>query len=101
MLAVSAMASLTIRDREEPLAQLLRLRAAEHGVSPEEEAHAILRDAVLDAGKRGHPAPPADAEGEWHLTASFEDLLAFGAKPPLDFNQKARTDELYSYLDRE
>lgn len=42
------MASLTIRNLEEPLKTLLRIRAAHHGHSMEEEVRQILRDALLE-----------------------------------------------------
>jgi plasmid stability protein len=41
------MASLTIRNLDEAVKQGLRLRAAERGVSMEEEARAVLRAAAL------------------------------------------------------
>jgi plasmid stability protein len=41
------MTSLTIRNLDEPIEAGLRLRAAEHGCSMEEEARRILRQAVL------------------------------------------------------
>ena len=41
------MASLTIRNLEEPIKALLRIRAAHHGHSMEEEARQILRAALL------------------------------------------------------
>ena len=46
------MASLTIRNLDEAVKQGLRLRAAERGVSMEEEARAVLRAATL-----GSPGP--------------------------------------------
>ena len=48
------MASLTIRNLDEHIKQRLRIRAAEHGRSMEEEARAILRATVVD------DAPPRD-----------------------------------------
>ena len=48
------MASIMIRDLDETLAQHLRLRAAEHGRSVEEEARELLREAV------GQTAVPKD-----------------------------------------
>lgn len=48
------MASITIRDLEDDVKRRLRIRAAEHGRSMEEEAREILRRAV------GDPRPPAD-----------------------------------------
>jgi len=41
------MAALTIRNMDEAIKQSLRIRAAQHGVSMEEEARRILRDALV------------------------------------------------------
>ncbi len=46
------MASITIRNLEDDLKHRLRVRAAEHGRSMEEEAREILRHAMTE------PAPP-------------------------------------------
>ena len=46
------MASITIRNLDESVKAQLRIRAAQHGCSMEEEARHILRDAVSD-----QPAP--------------------------------------------
>lgn len=48
------MASITIRNLDDTLKQRLRVRAAEHGRSMEEEAREILREAV------GNGSPPRD-----------------------------------------
>lgn len=48
------MASITIRKLDDGLKQRLRVRAAEHGRSMEEEAREILRDAVFSG------PPPRD-----------------------------------------
>ncbi len=48
------MASITIRNLEEPLKARLRIRAATHGRSMEEEARDILRN-VLTPGARADP----------------------------------------------
>lgn len=48
------MASLTIRDLDDALKQRLRIRAAHHDRSMEEEARQILRAALAD------PTPSAD-----------------------------------------
>ena len=50
------MASLTIRDLDEDVKQSLRVRAAHHQHSMEEEARQILRAALLNAT----PAPSVD-----------------------------------------
>ncbi|MEZ5730147.1 MAG: hypothetical protein R3E48_20535 [Burkholderiaceae bacterium] len=44
-----AMASITIRNLGEDIERRLRIRAAKHGRSMEEEAHDILRRAIVDA----------------------------------------------------
>lgn len=41
------MPSLTIRNLEEPIKELLRIRAAHHGHSMEEEVRQILRNTLL------------------------------------------------------
>ena len=46
------MASLTIRQLEETTKRRLRLRAARHGTSMEEEARRILRDALAEREAR-------------------------------------------------
>ncbi|MBK1724364.1 FitA-like ribbon-helix-helix domain-containing protein [Thiocystis violacea] len=48
------MASITIRNLDDTLKRRLRIRAAEHGRSMEEEAREILRLVV------GEPAPPVN-----------------------------------------
>ena len=48
------MASITIRNLEDDLKRRLRIRAAEHGRSMEEEAREILRQVVA------MPSPPPD-----------------------------------------
>jgi plasmid stability protein len=47
------MASLTIRNLEDSLKADLRLRAARHGLSMEEEARQILRQALASAAPSG------------------------------------------------
>ncbi len=41
------MATLTIRNLDDAIKQSLRIRAAQHGVSMEEEARRILRDVLV------------------------------------------------------
>lgn len=53
------MASITIRNMEEPLKARLRIRAAHHGRSMEEEARQILRNALSE--QRPSSANLADA----------------------------------------
>jgi antitoxin FitA len=53
------MASITIRNIEEPLKARLRVRAATHGRSMEDEARDILRNALNH--ETGHPGNLASA----------------------------------------
>jgi phosphopantothenoylcysteine decarboxylase/phosphopantothenate--cysteine ligase len=58
------MASLTVRQLDETLKKLLRMRAARHGRSMEDEVRVILRQAAEDAGREAldlidPPNPPA------------------------------------------
>ena len=47
------MAALTIRNVDDTTKTALRVRAAQHGVSMEEEARRILRDALVRASSSG------------------------------------------------
>jgi phosphopantothenoylcysteine decarboxylase / phosphopantothenate---cysteine ligase len=58
------MASLTVRQLDETLKKLLRMRAARHGRSMEDEVRVILREAAEEAGREAldliePPNPPA------------------------------------------
>jgi phosphopantothenoylcysteine decarboxylase / phosphopantothenate---cysteine ligase len=53
------MASLTVRQLDETLKRQLRLRAARHGRSVEDEVRTILRAAAADAGTAPEDAPQA------------------------------------------
>ena len=57
------MASLTVRQLDDRLKRLLRLRAARHGRSMEDEVRTILAEAAQDAGREVLEAfePPARA----------------------------------------
>jgi plasmid stability protein len=58
-----AMASLTIRNLDDEIKQGLRYRAATNGVSMEQEARAILRDAIQSSDKaRRHD----DSGANWY-----------------------------------
>src|SRR5579864_319130 len=62
-----AMASLTVRQLDDKLKRLLRLRAARHGRSMEDEVRVILRAAAEDAGREAldlidPPNPPAASQ---------------------------------------
>src|SRR6202034_3417500 len=66
------MASLTVRQLDDKLKKLLRLRAARHGRSMEDEVRTILRAAAEDAGRdilerfepRAQPAPRRSPSAE-------------------------------------
>ena len=64
-LAVKNMASMTIRNLDDDIKQRLRVQAAEHGHSMEEEARAILRAALTE------PASPNLAQA---IRARFAPL---------------------------
>jgi antitoxin FitA len=55
------MASITIRNIEDSVKAELRVRAAQHGRSMEEEARQILRHALSDHADRGNLADLAEA----------------------------------------
>jgi plasmid stability protein len=66
------MASLTIRNLDDEIKQRLRVRAAEHGRSMEEEARDILRRVISDT------APPRD------LAAAIRARVTPGARADLE-----------------
>ena len=72
------MASITIRNLDDGLKQRLRLRAAEHGRSIEEEVREILRLVV------GEPVPPTNL-----ATAIRSRIVAFGNRPRIVFELHA------------
>jgi plasmid stability protein len=71
------MASLTIRNLEEPLKAQLRVRAAHHGHSMEEEARQILRAGLKDTAK---PAQSLAAS----IAQRFKGLGEAPSAPPRD-----------------
>ena len=52
-MAGAPMASITIRNLDDDLKKRLRIRAAEHGRSMEEEARDIIRDALAKSPEQG------------------------------------------------
>src|SRR5471032_3063881 len=78
------MPSLTVRQIEEGLKKQLRLRAAKHGRSVEDEVRNILRSAAADADEFSTHAPPAEtkarhsARDDTHDAASLRVLLIIG-----------------------
>ena len=63
------MASITIRNLDDDIKQRLRVRAAEHGRSMEEEAREILREApgclVIDKRENGGYVTPVECVGDY------------------------------------
>lgn len=70
------MAALTIRNVDDALRNQLRIRAAQHGVSMEEEARRILRDALTRAGTA--PTPMGQ-----RLLSRFGGTASISFTPPL------------------
>ncbi|MCX7663449.1 MAG: plasmid stabilization protein [Tepidimonas fonticaldi] len=79
------MAALTIRNVDEALKRSLRLRAAQHGVSMEEEARRILREALL----RVSPTQPLGQR----LRQRFADVADADFELPV--RQKPRTPPVW------
>ncbi len=83
-----AMASITIRNLEDDLKRRLRIRAAEHGRSMEEEAREILRHVVtepatprnLAASIRARMAPLGGVELDLPAREAMRDLPRFAGK---------------------
>lgn len=80
------MTSITIRNLNDTLTQRLRIRAAGHGRSMEEEAHSILREAIgtnppprdLAEAIRKRIAPLGGVELDLPDRESFDDPVQFG-----------------------
>ena len=75
------MASLTIRNLEEPIKALLRIRAAHHGHSMEEEVRQILRTAVLEDAQS--PNNLADAIAKRFAELGGVDDLPIASREPM------------------
>ena len=65
------MTSITVRNIEDDLKRRLRIRAAEHGHSMEEEARRILREALGE-----DEAPSENAAPEKDLGTAIHELFA-------------------------
>jgi plasmid stability protein len=75
------MSTLTIRNLDERVKRELRKRAAEHGVSMEQEVRDILARSVAAAGGRRKP--------------TIEELTRLGIKPEQPFDLKGLSDEMW------
>lgn len=97
------MATLTIRNVDEDVKRELRKRAAERGVSMEQEARNALRLHVQNQARTGQtPQGGFNASGKpWRLKMTREQILALGRKPSEPFDLKQVSDELYDYLEQE
>lgn len=79
------MPTLTIRNLDEATKTALRLRAARHGVSMEQEVRDILvRSVAEDAVRRRKP--------------TVAELMRLSRRPDSPFDAKAAQDELWDYL---
>ncbi|MEO3386630.1 plasmid stabilization protein [Mesorhizobium sp. CAU 1741] len=65
------MAALTIRNIDDETKQALRLRAARHGVSMEQEVRTILKNAVLSS----HPKERSDERPGRNFYESIRELV--------------------------
>ena len=74
------MSTLTIRNLDEGVKQALRRRAAERGVSMEQEARDVLAESVKRPERTG---------------SILADLRRLGAKPGTSFDQKKISDEMW------
>ena len=79
--------TLTIRNLDDHVKKALRERAAARGVSMEQEARDVLSMSVERLPARRDK------------TAILEELRRLGAKPIGPFDQKAITDDLWSYVE--
>lgn len=92
------MGSITVRKLADEVIRDLRLSAAKRGVSMEQEARDRL---CRPLSQPGTTEPDGASEPGWRLKASLEEILALGRKPDEAIDQKAESDALYSYLDRQ
>jgi phosphopantothenoylcysteine decarboxylase/phosphopantothenate--cysteine ligase len=81
------MGALTVRNIDDSTKLELRKRAAARGVSMEQHLRDLIADTV---------SVPAERR-----VIAVEDILALGVKPESEFDQKAASDELWSYIEDE
>ncbi len=79
------MGSLTIRKLDDDTKTRLRLSAAAKGISMEEEARRRLKESL----NRPEPA---------RKKLTVEELLKFGSKPVVLFDQKQASDEMWDEI---
>jgi antitoxin FitA len=84
------MPQLLVRNVPESIAKKLKLRAAEHGVSAEEEHRRILREVLELPGKKPNfiehlmSAPVLEKEDEWMFDRN-DPRMKQPERPPLNF----------------
>lgn len=81
------MSALTVRNIDDDVKLALRRRAAEHGVSVEQEVRSILKAVALPEKQ--------PQKGAWRLKASKEEILALGQRPQRSFDLKAVSDHMW------
>ncbi|PDQ21488.1 hypothetical protein CN311_09120 [Mesorhizobium sanjuanii] len=81
------MSTITIRNLDDSVKQVLRERAAARGVSMEQEVRDSLRDLTIPKTKL--------ESGAWRLKASREEILALGRKLERPFDLKAISDHMW------
>lgn len=79
--------TLTVRNIDPRLKHALRKRAAEHGVSMEQEVRQILSDSLHGLGRRDRK-PGVD-----------ELLAKYSRRPAEPFDQKAASDEIWDFIE--
>ena len=80
------MASLTVRQLDDKLKRLLRLRAARHGRSMEDEVRVILRQAATETAREdliGPPNPADEPQARPQVSAPTPPRQDVGAQPEL------------------
>lgn len=81
------MSTITIRNLDDNVKQVLRQRAATRCVSMEQEARDVLREATIPQARPG----PAG----WRLKASRDEILALALKPERPFDLRALTGQMW------
>ena len=81
------MSTITIRNLDDSVKQVLRERAAARGVSMEQEVRDSLREMAMPRTRLEN--------GAWRLKASREEILALGRKLERPFDLTAITDHMW------
>ena len=89
------MASLTINDLDDDVMRRLEARAKEHGRSPADEVRVLISSKIGAEPTAATPLSEWDEDKERRL----QRILSLGRKPDRTFDQKAYTDELWSFVE--